>query len=110
MSASLLSLLLDINIVLSLFISLIISIAYLIKGGFRANVYADALQFFVMFTGFILIVIFSAGSFGSVEFLSSSLPENHLNISGGMSPTFIIIWFLIALWTFADPGFHQRFI
>jgi len=108
MSASLLSLLLDINIVLSLFISLIISVAYLIKGGFRANVYADALQFFVMFTGFILIVIFSAGSFGSVEFLSSSLPENHLKINGGMSPTFIIIWFLIALWTFADPGFHQR--
>lgn len=108
MCASLLSLLLDINIVLSLFVSLIISVAYLIKGGFRANVYADALQFFVMFTGFILIVIFSAGSFGSVEFLSSSLPENHLNITGGMSPTFIIIWFLIALWTFADPGFHQR--
>jgi len=108
MSASLLSLLLDLNIVLSLFISITISIAYLIKGGFRANVYADALQFFVMFTGFILIVIFSAGSFGSVEFLSSSLPENHLNITGGMSPTFIIIWFLIALWTFADPGFHQR--
>jgi len=108
MSASLLSLLLDINIVLSLFISLIISVAYLIKGGFRANVYADALQFFVMFIGFILIVIFSAGSFGSVEFLSSSLPENHLYVTGGMSPTFIIIWFLIALWTFSDPGFHQR--
>ena len=108
MSSSLLALLLDINIVLSLFISLIISVAYLIKGGFRANLYADALQFFVMFIGFILIVVFSAGSFGSVEFLSSSLPENHLNITGGMSPTFIIIWFLIALWTFADPGFHQR--
>jgi len=92
MSASLLSLLLDINIVLSLFITLIISIAYLIKGGFRANIYADALQFFVMFTGFILIVIFSAGSFGSIEFLSFSLPQNHLNITGGMPPTFIIIW------------------
>jgi SSS family solute:Na+ symporter len=25
-----------------------------------------------------------------------------------MSPTFLIVWFLIALWTFADPGFHQR--
>ena len=25
-----------------------------------------------------------------------------------MSLTFIIVWFLIALWTFADPGFHQR--
>jgi len=31
-----------------------------------------------------------------------------LKITGGMSPAFIIIWFLIAMWTFADPGFHQR--
>jgi SSS family solute:Na+ symporter len=46
--------------------------------------------------------------FGSIDFLSSSVPENHLNITGGMSPTFLIVWFLIALWTFADPGFHQR--
>jgi SSS family solute:Na+ symporter len=108
MSAGLLSLLLDINIIVALIISLVVSTAYLIKGGFRANVYADTLQFFVMFFGFILIVIISADSLGTVEFLSSSLPENHLAISGGMSPTFIIVWFLIALWTFADPGFHQR--
>ena len=108
MSAGLLSLLLDINIVLSLFISLFVSIAYLVKGGFKSNVYADALQFFTMFIGFIIIVIISVGSVGTVEFLSSALPENHLSISGGMSPTFIIVWFLIALWTFADPGFHQR--
>jgi SSS family solute:Na+ symporter len=108
MSAGLLSLLFDLNIVLCLFISLILSMAYLIKGGFRANVYADAFQFFVMFIGFILIVIFSAENFGTFEFISSSVPENHIKLTGGMSPTFIIIWFLIALWTFADPGFHQR--
>jgi SSS family solute:Na+ symporter len=108
MSAGLLSLLFDLNIVSCLFISLILSIAYLIKGGFRANVYADALQFFVMFIGFILIVIFSADSFGTSDYISSSVPENHIKLTGGMSPTFIIIWFLIALWTFADPGFHQR--
>jgi SSS family solute:Na+ symporter len=108
MSAGLLSLLFDLNIVLCLFISLILSMAYLIKGGFRANVYADALQFFVMFIGFILIVIFSVDNFGTFEFISSSVPENHIKLTGGMSPTFIIIWFLIALWTFADPGFHQR--
>lgn len=108
MSASLLSLLFDLDIILSLFISLILSMAYLIKGGFRANVYADALQFFVMFIGFILIVIFSANNFGTFEFISSTVPENHIELTGGMSPTFIIVWFLIALWTFADPGFHQR--
>jgi len=108
MTAGLLSLLFNISIFPALIISLILSMAYLIKGGFRANIYADALQFFVMFAGFILIVIFSANSFGTIEFISSAVPANHIELTGGMSPTFIIVWFLIALWTFADPGFHQR--
>jgi len=108
MAAGLLSLLFDISIFPALIISVILSMAYLIKGGFRANIYADALQFFVMFAGFILIVIFSVDSFGTMEFISSAVPANHIELTGGMSPTFIIVWFLIALWTFADPGFHQR--
>ncbi len=108
MTAGLLSLLFDISIFPALIISVILSMAYLIKGGFRANIYADALQFFVMFAGFILIVIFSVDSFGTIEFISSAVPANHIELTGGMSPTFIIVWFLIALWTFADPGFHQR--
>ena len=108
MSSNLISLLFGIDIIPALIISLLLSIAYLIKGGFRSNVYVDVFQFFVMFAGFILIVIYSVMKFGAIDFISSSVPENHLNITGGMSPTFLIVWFLIALWTFADPGFHQR--
>ncbi len=108
MTGNLLSLLFGIDIIPSLIISLLLSLAYLIKGGFRSNVYVDVFQFFVMFAGFILIVIFSAIKFGSIDFLSSTVPQTHLELTGGMSPTFIIVWFLIALWTFADPGFHQR--
>jgi SSS family solute:Na+ symporter len=108
MTANLISLIFNVNIILSLVISLVLSLVYLLKGGFRSNVYVDVFQFFVMFAGFILIVIFSGIKFGTFDFLSSSLPQNHLRITGGMSPTFLIVWFLIALWTFADPGFHQR--
>jgi len=108
MTGNLLSLLFGIDIIPALIISLLISIAYLIKGGFRSNVYVDVFQFFVMFAGFILIIIFSGMKFGTFEFLSTSVPETHLELTGGMSPTFIIVWFLFALWTFADPGFHQR--
>ena len=108
MSANLVSLIFKIDLLPSLFISLILSLAYLVKGGFRSNVYVDVFQFFVMFAGFILIVIFSGIQLGTIDFISSSVPESHLNITGGMSPTFLIVWFLIALWTFADPGFHQR--
>ena len=61
-----------------------------------------------MFAGFILIVIFSTDTFGGFNFLTENLPRNHLTLTGNTSITFIIVWFLIALWTFADPGFHQR--
>lgn len=108
MTGNLLSLIFDIDVIPALLISLLLSIVYLIRGGFRSNVYVDVFQFFVMFTGFILIVIFSGMKYGTIDFLSSSVPENHMNVTGGMSPTFLIVWFLIALWTFADPGFHQR--
>lgn len=108
MTGNLLSLIFEIDSIPALFISLLLSIAYLIRGGFRSNVYVDVFQFFVMFAGFILIVIFSGVKFGTIDFLLSSVPVNHLKITGGMSPTFLIVWFLIALWTFADPGFHQR--
>lgn len=108
MTSSIISLLFGIDIFPALLISLFLSIVYLIKGGFRSNVYVDVFQFFVMFAGFILIVIFSAIKFGAIDFLKASVPEQHLQITGGMSPTLLIVWFLIALWTFADPGFHQR--
>lgn len=108
MSASLISLLFNINILPALIITFILSIIYLIRGGFRSNVYVDVFQFFVMFAGFILILVFSGIDFGTVNFIVSSVPANHVKVFGGMSPTFVIVWFLIALWTFADPGFHQR--
>lgn len=108
MAANLISLVFDTKILLSLLIAIILSGSYLIKGGFRSNLYADAFQFFVMFIGFILIFVVCIVSFGGIEFLQQNLPAAHLKITGDASPTFLIVWFLIALWTFADPGFHQR--
>ncbi|MBK7497939.1 MAG: sodium:solute symporter family protein [Ignavibacteriales bacterium] len=108
MTANLISMVFDTSILISLIISFVLSGSYLIKGGFRSNIYADAFQFFVMFAGFIIILIVSFLSFGGFDFIKQNLPETHLSITGGTSPAFIIVWFLIALWTFADPGFHQR--
>ena len=54
------------------------------------------------------MLIFCGINFGGYDYLSSTLPQTHLQLTGGASPLFITIWFLIAMWTFADPGFHQR--
>lgn len=108
MTANLISLIFRTGILISLILALILSIAYLLQGGFKANVFTDSFQFFVMFGGFILILIFAYSDYGGITYLSSKLPVNHLVLTGGAPPTFIIVWYLIALWTFADPGFHQR--
>lgn len=108
MIGSLLNLIFGINLLLALFIGIFVSVIYLFKGGYKANITTDAFQFFVMFIGFIAIVWFAFQKYGGISYLEANLPSLHLSFSGGASPTFIIVWFLIALWTFADPGFHQR--
>jgi solute:Na+ symporter, SSS family len=108
MVGSLIQLIFGINLFLSLIIAVLLSSAYLIKGGFKSDVYTDVIQFFVMFIGFILIVVVSFSDFGGIEFLQKKLPPTHLKLTGGASPVYVVVWFLIAMWTFADPGFHQR--
>lgn len=108
MTASLLKEIFQIDFLLALVISFLLSGSYLIKGGFRSNVFVDAFQFFVMFIGFLIAVIVCFLGIGGIGFLKANLPVSHLKLTGDASPTFIIVWFLIALWTFADPGFHQR--
>jgi len=108
MIASLLNLIFGIDILISLFIGIFVSSIYLFRGGYRSNIFTDAFQFFVMFIGFIIIVYVASTMLGGIEYLEMNLPEEHLTASGNASPVFILVWFLIALWTFADPGFHQR--
>ena len=108
MTANLISIVFEIDIIISLIIAFFLSASYLFHGGFRSNIFADVFQFFVMFAGFIVIFVVSVFSFGGFDFLQTNLPTTHLSVTGGTSPAFIVVWFLIALWTFADPGFHQR--
>ena len=108
MTANLLGLIFKTNTIISLILALLLSLVYLFKGGYRSDLYANVFQFFVMFAGFIMIVVISYFSFGGYSYLEMHLPVNHLKMTGGASPVYLIVWFLIALWTFADPGFHQR--
>ena len=85
-----------------------ISLVYIWHGGFGAVVRTDILQFILMFSGFIMLLIFAWIKIGSPVYLMQNLPETHLSPTGGQSRQFIAVWFFIALWTFVDPGFYQR--
>lgn len=93
---------------LSLIISTCISLSYIWAGGFKAIVRTDYYQFSLMFVGFILLLIYSIQFSDNVSETFKSLPNNHLNITGGASIQYILAWFFIGLWTFIDPGFYQR--
>lgn len=108
MIGSLISLIFQMNLFLSILIGAVVSVIYLYFGGYKSDLLTDAFEFFVMFIGFIILLVVCLQHFGSVDYLQSTLPSSHISVTGNASITFIIVWFLIALWTFTDPGFHQR--
>lgn len=86
----------------------VLSTFYVANGGFRTDVRVNIFQFVLMFTGFALIFAVAVHRFGGLDYLRSHVPRVNLTPTGGNSVQTIAVWFLIALWTLVDPGFHQR--
>ena len=82
-----------------LLIGTIATIAYLFYGGFRSDVNTDVFEFVLMFIGFGIILPFAYSKFGGIDFITHNVPALHLTWNGGNSIQFVIVWFLIALWT-----------
>jgi SSS family solute:Na+ symporter len=77
-------------------------------GGFRVIVYSDVLQFFIMCTSVLLVIVFSWYYFGGFNFLIKSLPKYYFKFSGQNSMAETLVWGFIALSTLVDPNFYQR--
>ncbi|MFW6348417.1 MAG: sodium:solute symporter family protein, partial [Cyclonatronaceae bacterium] len=86
----------------------IFSAFYVGLGGFSAVVRTDALQLVLMYGGFMMLAGVAWQHFGSPAELWKTLPDTHADPSGGFSPGYVLAWVFIAMWTFVDPGFHQR--
>ncbi|MBS1551858.1 MAG: sodium:solute symporter family protein [Bacteroidetes bacterium] len=97
-----------IPVTLAMLIILILSTVFLFKGGLRADVRVNIMEFFLMFIGIGIILPFCFNSLGGMEYLESRLPERYLTVTGGNSIQYIIVWFFIGAWVLVDPSFHQR--
>jgi SSS family solute:Na+ symporter len=106
--AVLLNQLFGLDLWLSVGLGLFVSAAYIWTGGFKAVTRTDAIQFVFMYLGFGALLLFSFLHFGGWAFLSANLPETHLTFTGELGWPTIIVWGLIAFWTFVDPNFYQR--
>ena len=81
-------------------------VIYLWRGGFRAVVHTDGFQFVLMFGGFLVLTLVLVCGYG-LEPLQS-LPPTHLEPTGGQPLSAILVWYVIALSTLAEPNFFQR--
>lgn len=98
----------NISILYGLVIAFTLSVVYLLKGGYKSDLITDAMFFVIMFLGFALFLYILISKYGGIEFLAQKLPAEHLTLTGGLPITVVIVWWLVSLWTFADPGFYQR--
>ncbi|MEJ2055783.1 MAG: hypothetical protein P8X42_17860, partial [Calditrichaceae bacterium] len=92
----------------SVLLGTLFSMVYVYWGGFRSVVKTDIFQFILMFCGFIILFIYLINSSIPLPELPSHLDALHKSPAGGLSWQEILVWALIASWTFIDPGFHQR--
>lgn len=93
---------------LSIVLGVSLVLAYSFFGGFRAVVFSDLAQFFVMCSAVLFVLLFSLYTFGGISFLQSSLPSTHFEPLGKYSLATTLVWGFIALSTLVDPNFYQR--
>ena len=82
--------------------------SYSMTGGLRSVVFADLVQFVAMVSAVLMVAIYSVIHYGAPSQLSSLLPPQHLQITGGKPFSQVFIWLFIAMSTLVDPLFYQR--
>ena len=86
----------------------VLSMVYLVKGGFRSDVITNVVQFVIMYLGFGAFVYFTISYYGLPNQMLEKIPLHHKDIFGEFSWMYILSWILIAFQTFVDPSFYQR--
>ena len=85
-----------------------LSVGYVFRGGLRAIVLTDQVQFVLMFVGFMVLVPVCVVKYGGIDFLRTNLPADHLVWDGGRGTQAVAVWYFIALATLVEPAFYQR--
>lgn len=89
-------------------VGLIIVLSYSVWGGLRSVVLSDMVQFFVMVTSVLLVIVFSVAEFGGLSYLQTKLEPRYFSVTSDEGYLQMFVWGFIALSTLADPNFYQR--
>jgi len=86
----------------------VLSVFYVDRGGLRAVVFTDRIQFVLMYGGFALLLATLVAQHGGLAFLGPRVPPSHWTWHGGTGAAGILVWYVIALGAMVDPAFWQR--
>jgi SSS family solute:Na+ symporter len=86
----------------------LLSVSYVFRGGLKAVVDTDQVQFVLMFVGFLVLVPVCFFKLGGWDWLSANLPATHLRWDGGLGWQAVFVWYFIAMSTLVEPAFFQR--
>jgi SSS family solute:Na+ symporter len=86
----------------------VLSVFYVDRGGLRAVIFTDQVQFALMYGGFALLLGFLVAQHGGLGWLGPRVPPSHWVWHGGNGAAAVIVWYVIALGTMVDPAFWQR--
>ena len=89
-------------------VGVLFTIVYAVSGGFRTVVAANALQFVLMYLGFLVLLPVALGHVGGFAALWSALPASHRAWDGGLGAQAVVVWYFIAMQTLVEPTFYQR--
>ncbi len=107
-----LSVLLHVVLGIPLLAAMLLSIGFAVltiwRAGFKSVVRSNALQFVLMFLGFMLFLPVLFHQNGGLSFLTAHTPPSHWTWTGGRGAQAIIVWYFIALSALVEPLFYQR--
>jgi SSS family solute:Na+ symporter len=83
-------------------------VSYVFRGGLKAVVDTDCVQFVLMFAGFLVLVPVCVVKLGGWGWLQAQLPPTHLTWDGGLGWQAVFVWYFIAMSTLVEPAFFQR--
>jgi solute:Na+ symporter, SSS family len=86
----------------------VLSDFYVDRGGLRAVIFTDQIQFVLMYGGFAILLASLVAQHGGLPFLAARVPASHWVWHGGNGAAAVIVWYVIALGTMVDPTFWQR--
>lgn len=89
-------------------VGVLFTIVIALSGGFRTVLAANALQFVLMYLGFLILLPIALAHTGGLSGLWAAVPPGHRTWDGGLGAQAVLVWYFIAMQTLVEPTFYQR--